>query len=149
MTDPVADALLHEILTTTRVVALVGASANPERPSHDVGRSLIAQGMRVIPVNPGLAGQTIWGQPVVARLADIPPEAGVQMVDIFRRADQVPEVVDEALAHLPALRTVWMQLGIISEEAAARAIAAGKTVVMDRCPKIEFCRLGIGGIGRP
>lgn len=141
--SPSHDAMLRQILTTTRVVALVGASANPERASHQVGCALTRRGMRVIPVNPGLAGQTLWGEAVAASLAEIPPEAGVQMVDIFRRSEHVPEVVAEAIAHLPALETVWMQLGILHEGAAAQARQAGLRVVMDRCPKIEFHRLGL------
>jgi predicted CoA-binding protein len=142
MSDP-DDAQLRGLLTGIRVVALVGASANADRPSHGVGQDLRAHGFRVIPVNPGLAGKTLWGETVVARLADIPPEARVEMIDVFRRSDQVSEVVDEAVAHLPRLVCVWMQLGVINADAAARARAAGKLVVMNRCPSIELRRLGI------
>lgn len=137
------DAELREILQTTKVIAVVGFSANPERASHYVAAFLQAKGYRVIPVNPGLAGQSFLGETVFAELAAIPPEIAVDMVDIFRAPEAVPGIVDEALAHLPALRTVWMQLGVISEEGAARARAAGKTVVMDRCPKMEIPRLGL------
>jgi uncharacterized protein len=133
---------LHRILTETRVIALVGASANPDRPSHRVGWFLARQGYRVIPVNPGLAGQSLFGETVVARLSDIP--GGVDMVDIFRRSEEVGPVVDEALAALPGLRTVWMQLGVVNEAAAEAARAKGVEVVMDRCPAIEIPRLGIG-----
>lgn len=137
------DAELREILQTTKVIAVVGFSANPERASHYVAAFLQAKGYRVIPVNPGLAGQSFLGETVFAELAAIPAEIAVDMVDIFRAPEAVPGIVDEALAHLPALRTVWMQLGVISEEGAARARAAGKTVVMDRCPKMEIPRLGL------
>lgn len=132
---------LREILETTKVIALVGYSANPSRDSNMVARFLQSNGYRVIPVNPGLAGQEALGEVVRASLADIPPEIPVDMVDIFRASEHVPEVVTAALAHLPALRVIWMQLGVIHEAAAAEARAAGKLVVMNRCPKIEYRRL--------
>lgn len=142
MTGPTDDGL-RGILNGSRVIALVGASANPDRPSHRVGWFLAQRGYRVIPVNPGLAGQSLFGETVVARLADIPADAAVDMVDIFRRSAEVGPVVEQALACLPALRTVWMQLGVVDEGAAARARARGVAVVMDRCPAIEIPRLGI------
>ncbi len=132
---------LRRILSETRVIALVGASANPDRPSHRVGWFLARHGYRVIPVNPGLAGQSLFGETVVARLSDI--KEAVDMVDIFRRSEEVGPVVDEALAALPSLRTVWMQLGVVNEAAAEAARARGVEVVMDRCPAIEIPRLGI------
>ncbi|RWR51828.1 CoA-binding protein [Sinirhodobacter ferrireducens] len=137
------DAELREILQTTKVIAVVGFSAKPDRASHYVAAFLQTKGYRVIPVNPGLAGQSFLGETVFADLASIPAEIAVDMVDIFRAPEAVPGIVEEALAHLPALRTVWMQLGVISEEGAARARAAGKMVVMDRCPKMEIPRLGL------
>lgn len=136
-----SDDQLRRILTTTKVVAVVGVSANPVRPSYYVARYLSLKGFRVVPVNPGHAGETLFGERVVARLADIPPGIPVDMVDIFRRSDQVGPVVDEALAHLPSLRTIWMQIGVENPEAAARAEARGLAVVMNRCPKIEYQRL--------
>ena len=129
----------RRILRATRVIACVGVSANPVRPSHYVARYLGLKGFRVIPVNPGLAGQTLFGETVHANLTTI--DAPVDMVDIFRRSEAVPAIVDEALRHLPSLRTVWMQIGVVSEEAAATARAAGVEVVMNRCPKIEYQRL--------
>lgn len=135
------DRILTEILTTTRVIACVGASPDPDRPSHYVSRFLQAQGYRVIPVNPGLAGQRIFGEIAVARLSDIPPEAGVDMIDIFRRSDAVAGIVGEALTALPHLRTIWMQIGVRDAAAAARAEARGLWVVQDRCPKLEYPRL--------
>lgn len=137
------DAELREILQTTKVIAVVGFSAKPDRASHYVAAFLQTKGYRVIPVNPGLAGQSFLGETVFADLAAIPAEIAVDMVDIFRAPEAVPGIVEEALAHLPALRTVWMQLGVISEEGAARARAAGKRVVMDHCPKMEIPRLGL------
>lgn len=136
-----SDDFLKEILRSTRVVAVVGVSPNPVRPSHYVARYLGLKGYRVIPVNPGHAGQTILGQTVYPDLASIPAEAGVDMVDIFRRPDAVPAIVDEAMAHLPQLRTIWMQIGVEHPEAARRAEAAGLRVVQNRCPKIEYQRL--------
>jgi predicted CoA-binding protein len=135
---------LRAIFRTTRTNACVGVSANPIRPSFYVARYLSLKGFRVIPVNPGLAGQVLLGETVYPNLAELPPSLGpIHMVDIFRRSDQVGPVVDAALAHLlgRGLRTIWMQIGVIDEEAAARAEAAGLTVVMNRCPKIEYQRL--------
>jgi predicted CoA-binding protein len=123
------------ILRETRRIAVVGASNKPERPSYGVMGALIAHGYEVVPVNPGLAGQQIHGRAVVASLADAGP---LDMVDIFRASDAVAPVVDEAI-RLGA-KTVWMQLGIVTEEAAGKARGAGLKVVMDRCPKIELAR---------
>jgi len=133
------DAFLRQVLTTTKTIALVGASANPERPSNYVGRFLAGRGWRGIGVNPGLAGQTLYGQTVYARLSDIP--VPVDMVDIFRRSEDVPPIVDEALAlpHVPA--NIWMQLGVLHDGAAAKAEAKGVAVVMNRCPMVEVPRL--------
>lgn len=139
MTDPDTDARLRRILETTRIVALVGLSPKPERPSHEVAGFLAARGYRVIGVNPGLAGREMFGERVVACVSDI--EAEVDMVDIFRRSEAVAPIVARALAAFPGLRTVWMQLGVINAEAAAMARARGVEVVMDRCPKIEYRRL--------
>lgn len=136
-----ADADIRSLLEQTRSIALVGASANPERPSHRVMGKLIAHGYRVIPVNPGLAGQELLGQRVVASLAEAGP---VDLVDIFRRSEDAGQVVDEAIA--TGARAVWMQLGVINPEAAARAEAAGLAVVMDRCPAIEIPRLGVAPV---
>ena len=133
-------ATLKSILEDTRVIALVGASKNPARPSASVARFLIEKGYRVIPVNPGLAGQTLWDEQVFASLDDIPSDAQVDMVDIFRTSDAVPGIVDQAL-NMPGLKTIWMQIGVEHAEAAARAEAAGLTVVQNRCPKIEYMRL--------
>ncbi len=132
---------LRRVLKTTKVIACVGMSTNPVRPSYYVGRYLSLKGYTVIGVNPGQAGKTAFGQTVVASLADIPPKANVDMVDIFRRPDAVPAIVDDALTHLPDLQTIWMQIGVSHAEAARRAEAKGITVIQNRCPKIEYQRL--------
>ncbi|HZT20925.1 MAG TPA: CoA-binding protein, partial [Dongiaceae bacterium] len=142
MNDPepltYSDAKLRSILQRVRVIAMVGASAHWNRPSYFVMKYLQGKGYRVIPVNPGIAGQTLLGETVYASLRDIPEP--VDMVDVFRAPDQVPPIVEDAIAI--GAKTVWMQLGIRNDAAAARAKAAGLEVVMDRCPKIEFGRLG-------
>ncbi len=120
-------------------MAVVGVSTNPVRPSYFVARYLSLKGFEVHPVNPVYAGQTLLGREIVAGLGDI--TAKVDMVDIFRRSDAVPEIVDEALAVLPALRTIWMQIGVEHAAATAKAEAAGVTVIQNRCPKIEYQRL--------
>ncbi len=132
---------IRRILTENRTIALVGWSPKPERPSHRVAAFLKAKGFRVIPVNPGQAGQEALGEVVRASLAEIAEP--VDMVDIFRRSEEAGAVVDEALAVLPGVRAIWMQLGVVDEAAAARARAAGVAVVMDRCPAIEMPRLGM------
>ncbi|OSP56445.1 CoA-binding protein [Pseudoruegeria sp. SK021] len=141
MTDD--DTRLTEILTRTRIIACVGASPNPARPSHYVSLFLQAQGYRVIPVNPGQAGNTLFGERAYARLSDIPSVIAVDFVDVFRRSEEVPAVVDEALDALPHLRTIWMQIGVQHADAARRAEAAGVQVVQNRCPKIDIPRLGL------
>jgi len=131
---------LEEFLRNLRVVALVGASMKPDRASYMVGNALAARGIRVIPVNPGHAGEVLFGETVVARLADIPPEAGVELVDIFRRSEDVGQVVEEALLALPQLKLVWMQVGISNLKAAALARAQGIVVVEDRCLMVDHAR---------
>jgi predicted CoA-binding protein len=139
MSQSYSDAFLRNLLTRTRRVAVVGMSLNPVRPSYYVARYLKLKGFDVVPVNPGHAGQEVFGARVVASLAEI--EGGVDMVDIFRRPEHVPPIVDEALALFPDLQTIWMQIGVVNEEAAAVARSRGVDVVMDRCPKIEYQRL--------
>ncbi len=134
-----SDEFLKGILQRTKVVAVVGVSMNPVRPSYYVARYLSLKGYRVIPVNPGHAGKQLFGQTVHASLSDIAEP--VDMVDIFRRSEAVPPIVDEALQAFPKLRTVWMQIGVEHEGAAAVAQARGVDVVMNRCPKIEYQRL--------
>lgn len=133
------DELIRSILREVRTIAMVGASANSVRPSYFVLKYLIAKGYTVHPINPGQAGEEILGRPVFARLADVPEP--IDMVDIFRPSELVPQVVEEALALSPKPKVIWMQLAVRHDEAAARAEADGITVVMNRCPKIEFGRL--------
>lgn len=129
-------AQIRALLDSVRTVALVGASANPERPSYGVMHFLQSRGYRVFPVNPGLAGQELLGEHVYASLEEVPES--VDMVDIFRASDAVPGVVDAAIKiHA---RIVWMQLGVVHEKAAESALDAGLAVVMDRCPQIELSR---------
>ncbi len=135
--DGLNDDDIRTILAGTRRIAVVGASNRPERASYGVMAALIARGYEVTPVNPGLAGQAIHGRAAVAGLADA---GALDMVDVFRASDSVGPVVDEAI-RLGA-KTIWMQLGVVNAAAADAARAAGLRVVMDRCPKIEFARLG-------
>ncbi|SHG60533.1 hypothetical protein SAMN05444003_0126 [Cognatiyoonia sediminum] len=134
-----SDAYLRDILCRTKVIAQVGASANPVRPSFYVARYLRLKGFRVIPVNPGLAGQELGGELVYPDFASIPD--AVDMVDIFRRSEVVPSIVKEALARWDELQTVWMQIGIENADATALAEARGVEVIQNRCPKIEYQRL--------
>lgn len=136
--DDQSDDTIRAILRATRRIALVGASAKPWRPSHGVMRFLLDRGYDVTPVNPGLEGRQIHSRTVVARIDDAAP---LDMVDVFRNSAHVGRVVDDAI-RLGA-RVIWMQLGVIDNAAAARAGAAGITVVMDRCPVIEERRLGL------
>ncbi len=142
--DSYPDAYIRDILKTTKTLALVGASANPARPSFIVLKYLSERGYKVIPVNPGLAGQKILGREVVANLRDI--REPLDMVEIFRNSQAAGPIVDEALTLVPQPKVIWMQLSVRNDEAAARAEAAGIRVVMNRCPKIEFGRLS-GEIG--
>ncbi|SFQ20147.1 hypothetical protein SAMN05421853_102407 [Roseivivax halotolerans] len=134
-----SDAHIRDILKRTRVIAMIGVSPNPVRPSHYVGRYLSLKGFEVYPVNPGHAGSVVFGREVVGSMADI--DAEVDMVDIFRRSEAVPPIVDEALELFPTLKTVWMQIGVEHAEAAATAEARGVDVIQNRCPKIEYQRL--------
>ena len=134
-----SDAFLKTVLQRTKVVAVVGVSMNPVRPSFYVARYLALKGYKVIPVNPGHAGKTLFGETVRASLSEI--SEPVDMVDIFRRSEAVPPIVDAALAAFPGLRTIWMQIGVEHEQAASKARAQGVDVVMNRCPKIEYQRL--------
>lgn len=134
-----SDQHLRRILTRTKVVAVVGVSTNPVRPSYFVARYLGLRGITVIPVNPGHVGKTLFGQTIRAHLSEITEP--VDMVDIFRRPEAVPEIVQDALLHLPALKTIWMQIGVQHAGAAAMAEAKGIDVIQDRCPKIEYQRL--------
>ena len=135
--DRYTDAYLRGVLASVRVIAMVGASPHWNRPSYFAMKYLQDKGYRVIPVNPRAKGQTILGEKVYGALADIPDK--VDMVDVFRNSDAAGSLVDEAIAL--GAKVVWMQLGVRNDAAAAKAEAAGLTVVMNRCPKIEYSRL--------
>ena len=133
------DAQIKDILKRVKTVAVLGVSANPVRPSYFVARYLQIKGFRIVPVNPGLAGQLLLGETVYPTLTDVPID--VDMVDVFRRSDAVPGIVEEALARWLRLDVIWLQLGVRHDAAAEVARARGVTVVQDRCPKIEYQRL--------
>lgn len=136
--DP-EDTDIRQILSSTFVIGVVGLSAKPERASNRVAHYLSDHGYRVIGVNPGLAGRQMFGETVVASVSDLP--AQTDMIDLFRKSDAVGPIVEAALAALPGLRTVWMQLGVENAEARLMAEARGLNVVENRCPKIEHARL--------
>ena len=140
------DALIARILRSVKTIAMVGASPNSSRPSYFAMTYLLDKGFMIIPVNPGQAGEKILGQKVYASLSEVPPP--VDMVDIFRNSKAAGAVTDEAIANKDRLGAtiLWMQLGVVNEDAAKRAEAAGFTVIMNRCPKIEYGRLS-GEIG--
>jgi len=138
------DSQLRKVLDQTRTVATVGVSLNEVRPSFYVARYLKLKGYKVIPVNPRYAGQTAFGETVIESLDAIPrAQDPIQMVDIFRRSEEAGRVVDEAIEVLSdrGLETIWMQIGVIDEAAAKRAEAKGLTVIMNKCPKMEYQRL--------
>jgi len=137
--DTYPDSYIRGILNTVKTIAMIGISPKDNRPSYFAFKYLQQRGYRMIPVNPGQAGQKILGQHVYARLADIPEP--VDMVDIFRASEHVLPIVQEALTLDPKPQVIWMQLTVRNEEAARLAEAAGLKVVMNRCPKIEYGRL--------
>ena len=137
---PLTDANeIAELLTSVRTIALVGASDRPGRPSNGVMKFLQDHGYRVIPVNPNITGEHIHGEYVWRELGQIGEP--IDMVDVFRRSSEVGPIVDQAISI--GAKAIWMQLGVVDDEAAARAEAAGLKVVMDHCPKIEIMRLGL------
>ncbi|MCA0856838.1 CoA-binding protein [Phaeobacter italicus] len=134
-----SDAQLKTVLEEVKTIAVVGVSTNSVRPSYFVARYLGLKGYRVLPINPGHAGKTLFGQTIHASLSDI--REPVHMVDIFRRSEAVPAIVDEALEVCDGLKAIWMQIGVEHAEAAAKAEAQGISVIQNRCPKIEYQRL--------
>ena len=137
--DAYADTYIRGILNTVKTIAMVGVSPKDNRPSYFAFKYLLERGYNMIPVNPGQAGKELLGRKVYARLADIPEP--IDMIDVFRAAKHAGPIVEEALALKPRPQVVWMQLGVRSDEAAAKAEAGSMKVVMNRCPKIEYGRL--------
>jgi predicted CoA-binding protein len=134
---------ISELLTNARTIAMIGASDRPGRASYGVMKFMQDHGYRVFPVNPQITGEHVHGEFVWRELAQIGEP--IDLVDIFRRSEMAGEAVDQAI--FAGARAVWMQIGVINEDAAARAEAAGLKVVMDRCPKIEIARLGLPKVG--
>lgn len=141
MPDNTPDDTLRRILRDTKTIAAVGVSTNPVRPSYFVMRYMHYRGYKMIPVNPVYAGQTLFGEEILASLSDIPKDRRVDMVEVFRRPEMVPEILAEALEKLSGVKTLWMQFGIYNREAEEAGRAAGLEVVQDRCPKVEYQRL--------
>lgn len=138
-----SDQEIADLLASTHTIAMIGASDRPDRPSYGVMKFLQEHGYRVIPVNPQITGEHVHGEYVWRELSQIGEP--IDLVDIFRRPQAAGEAVDEAIA--AGAKAVWLQIGVINEEAAARAEAAGLKVVMNRCPKIEIPRLGVAPLG--
>ena len=134
-----SDGFLKNILTSTKTIAMVGLSMNETRPSYFVGRYLHRRGYKIIPINAGHEGKYFFGQLVKSSIEEI--DEPVDMVDIFRKPEAVPQIVDDCLAKLKDLKTIWMQIGIAHEDAARKARQAGLNVIENRCPKIEHQRL--------
>ena len=139
MDETYSDAELRKLLGAVKTVAIVGISTNPARPSYFVGRYLGLKGYTVIPINPGHAGKTLFGKTIIDDLENV--SQSVDMIDIFRKSEAVPEIVDQALEKFQNLKCIWMQIGVQHDAAAAKARARGVTVIMNRCPKIEYQRL--------
>ncbi len=135
--------LIRDLLSSTRTIAVFGYSARPDRPSNSVSRTLREHGYRVIPVNPALRGDIVEGEQSYERLVDIPKDANVGLVDVFRRGEYLDAVVDDAIA--AGLKAIWFQLALGNAAAAERAEAAGLRVVWDRCTAIELTRLERSG----
>ena len=137
--DSYDDLYIRGILNSVKTIAMVGVSANTSRPSYSAFKYLLERGYRMVPVNPGLAGQSLLGQSVYATLLDIPEP--IDMVDVFRASQHALPIVVQVLQMQPRPRVIWMQLGVRNDEAAQLAEANGLKVVMNRCPKIEYGRL--------
>ncbi len=138
-------ACIAKILHENKVIASVGVSLNPIKPSYLVGRWLSLRGFTIIPINPGYAGQEMWGNVTYGEINEIKEQ--IDMLQIFRRSEAVPGIVDQALEYLPSLKTIWMQIGVMNQQAAEKARDRGIEVVQNLCPKMELQRLS-GELGR-
>lgn len=144
MREIVDEASVRRVLEEARTIAVLGAHEDPDKPAHYVPAYLSEQGYEILPVNPALAGRRLFGRPVTATLAEL--GTAVDIVDVFRRPDKVPEHVDDILAMQPRPRLVWLQLGIRNDEAARRLIDAGIEVVQDRCTLADHRRFRLGPV---
>ncbi len=142
--DSYPDSVIEHVLKSVKSIALVGFSSNQSRPSFFVTKYLIERGYTLYPINPGLAGQDFFGAKVYASLNEVP--GPIDMIDIFRNSEAAEDITDEALKLSPVPKVIWMQLGVRNDQAAEKAEAEGLTVIMNRCPKIEFGRFS-GEIG--
>lgn len=140
-----SDQYLNKILNENKMIASVGVSLNPIRPSYFVSRYLSRRGFTIIPVNPAYAGQTVWGNHAYSQLSDITQD--IDLVQIFRKSEAVPVIVEDAITHLPNLKTIWMQIGVIHADAAKMAREHGLEVIQNLCPKMEHQRLS-GELGK-
>lgn len=142
MSDSQSDADLIRIIDEAKTIAIIGASNNPVKPSLFVATYFASRGKRIIPINPAKVGETLLGETILSDLSEIPAGTPVDMIDIFRRPEHVPAIVDQSIElFLPGLKTIWMQYGVRHERAAEKARAAGLNVVQDKCPKVEHMRL--------
>ena len=140
-----SDQYLKKILDENKIIASVGVSLNPIRPSYFVSRYLSRRGYNIIPVNPAYAGQFLWGNLAYSQLCDITED--IQMVQIFRKSEAVPAIIKDAITHLPKLKTIWMQVGVMHDDAAQKARKHGLQVIQNLCPKMEHQRLS-GELGK-
>lgn len=142
MAESPSDFDLISMIDQANTIAIVGASNNPVKPSLFVATYFASRGKRIIPINPSKAGETLLDETILADLSDIPPGTQIDMIDIFRRSEFVPDIVETAIRlFVPGLKTIWMQYGVHHDEAAARAREAGLNVVQNKCPKVEHMRL--------
>jgi predicted CoA-binding protein len=146
MRELVDDASIRRVLTQVRTIAVLGAHVDPDKPAHYVPEYLAGQGYEILPVNPSFVGVELWGRPVVATLAEL--DTAVDLVDVFRRPDKIPEHLDDILAMRPLPAVVWLQLGIRNDQAARRLLAAGIEVVQDRCTLADHRVFGLGRVAR-
>lgn len=137
-------ASVRRVLEEARTIAVLGVHVDPDKPAHYVPEYLAGQGYQILPVNPALVGKTLWGRPVVATLAEL--DTPVDIVDVFRRPDKIPEHLDDILAMQPRPRVVWLQLGIRNDQAARRLIDAGIEVVQDRCTLADHRAFRLGPV---